>query len=155
MNARKRGRPTAPESVDIAKTIEDLFLQGASPGFIIQKTGFDKNTVYRKYNELLSIVKEQNEKDFRENYEQKKIQFVVSIEDLIWKTCKILNYTELRMEKYMRRKKDIPEPLLHRFSDLTKNLVAMQKEKAAKNIKIPIAKEIEDAITEEVEKSVR
>lgn len=133
------------------RVVADLFLQGASPGFIIQKTGLDKNTVYEKYGALLEIAKEQDAKDFRERYEQKKNQFITSMEDLIYRTTRVLDYIERRMERYMQKNKDIPEHMLQKFSELTKNLVNMQKEKAAKNMKLPLSKEIENTITEEVE----
>jgi len=148
---RGRGRPAGLEGLDIDKRIAELFLEGASPGFIIQKTGFDKNTVYTKYNALLAIAKEEDDKDFRVRYEQKRNQFVRSMEDLIDRTYTILNYTELRMSSYMCKKKDIPEFLIQKFIDLTKTLVMMQKEKAAKDMKLPLAKEIENTISEEVE----
>ena len=148
---RGRGRPAGLEGLDIDKTIAELFLQGASPGFIILKTGLDKNTVYPKYNSLLAIAKEEDEKDFRERYEQKKNQFIRSLEDLIDRTYTVLNYTELRMDRYTAKEKDIPEFLMQKFIELVKTLVMMQKEKAVKEMKLPLAKEIENAITEEVE----
>lgn len=149
---RKRGRPAGLEGLDIDRTIAELFLQGASPGFIIQKTQFDKNTVYTKYNTLLSIAKDEDEKDFRERYEQKRNQFVRSMEDLIDRTYTILDYTELRMSRYMDKEKDIPEFQMQKFIELTKTLVMMQKEKAAKDLKLPLANEIENTISEEFEK---
>ena len=148
---RGRGRPAGLDGLDIDRTIAELFIQGASPGFIIQKTGFDKNTVYPKYNALLAIAKEEDEKDFRERYEQKKDQFVRSMENLIDRTYTVLNYTELRMGRYTAKEKDIPEFLMQKFIELVKTIVMMQKEKAAKDMKLPLAKEIENAITEEVE----
>ena len=74
------------------------------------------------------------------------------MEDLIDRTYAILDYTELRMSRYMDKEKDIPEFQMQKFIELTKTLVMMQKEKAAKDLKLPLANEIENTISEEVEK---
>ena len=150
---RSRGRPSGQESVDIEKRIVDLYIQGASPSFIIQETGHHKDTVYAKCNPLLEIAKEQNAKDFREKIEQEKFQFVLSMDSLICRTYTILGHVEERIEKYMNKNRDPPEYLLQKFSDLTKNLMNMKKEKAEKSMQLPLGKELQDAVEEEVAKS--
>ncbi len=152
---RRRGRPTGIESLDIDQTITRMYLgEGASPGFIIQKTGFGKDTVYTKCKALLETIMDQNTKDFGEKIEQERIQFVLSMDSLIHQTHQVLEQVEKRLEKYFKKKQDPPEYLLQKFSDLTKNLVNMKKEKAEKSMQLPLEKELQKKIEEEVAKSV-
>lgn len=149
---RKRGRPTGKESLDIDREITKRYFQNETPGFVIAETRLDKNTVYLRYKLLLEIAKEEDKKDFRKKYQEKISQYVLALDNLLNKMYKVLSYTELCMQKYMDKKNEIPEYLTQRFSELIKNIINIQKEKAAKELKIPLDEQIQDIIAEEVAK---
>ena len=124
---------------------------GASPEFAKNETGLDKNTIYRKYAQLSDEILSANEKNFLQQYEAQRSQYILSIDLLIFKTYRILTYIEKEIEKHHKKGAEIPGLLLQKFSDITKTLLALKKEKVSYALKLPVDDELKKIIKEMIE----
>ena len=98
MGTHRRGRPASQQDVRIDRLILDYYSKGSSAEFVIQKTGLNKNTVYGKFKELSDMIRRSDEKDFAEKYEEERSQYILSVDQLIFRTYRILTYIEEKIE---------------------------------------------------------
>ena len=151
IGTHQRGRPASQQGVRIDQLMRDYYSKGASAEFVIQETGLNKNTVYSKFKELSDMIRRTNEKEFAEKYEEERSQYILSVDQLIFRTYRILTYIEEKIEKYHRSGSEIPEFLLQKFSDITKNLLNMKKEKASYTMKPSFDENLKNKIKEVLE----
>lgn len=124
-----RGRPSSHESHEIDEIVKGYFLKGATPAYVMQETGFEKNTVYPRYQKLTQMVEDTSDKDFLERYKNERAQFVLSIDALLMKSHEILAYAEKKLEECKKQNDDFPTELIQKLLDVEKFILTLKKEK--------------------------
>src|SRR6185312_7657866 len=133
------GRPTNQESENIDRILHECFIRGLSARFVIQKTGLNKNTVYRKFKEMEDGIKDEAPiLDAVEERTRRRSQYYVTLDDLISRNYNMLDRVEESIESHHKRNAEIPAFLLQKFTDLTKQLFNLQQRKIAQVMQIPV-----------------
>lgn len=146
---QERGRPTVHEQIEIDKAIQGYFIQGVSPGYVIQTTNLSKNTVYEKYKELAKKIADADEKDFLKKYEETRDQHVIFLDNLTVKAFSVLSHIEEKIEKC--KDDEIPPYLLQMFSSITNSLIAIGRERNSHTLKPTLLEDLRKTIREEME----
>lgn len=146
---QERGRPTVHEQTEIDRVVQDYFILGVSPAYVIQTTHLSKNTVYEKYRELAKKIADADEKDFLKKYEETRAQHIVFLDNLSVKAFSVLSRIEEKIEKC--KDEDIPPYLLQMFSSIANNLITIGKERNSHTLKPTLLEDLRKTIREELE----
>ncbi|QUC64167.1 hypothetical protein NsoK4_06895 [Nitrosopumilus sp. K4] len=88
----RKGRPEIQKQKEIKKNIVTLFTLGYSPSYIIDKTKYDKKTVYKYIHEAIDGIS--NDKDALEKTKLAIHQTVLSFDKLIEMNLDLLAQTD-------------------------------------------------------------
>ncbi len=102
------GRPTREQQKSKKEIIFQLLGRGFKPPFIIQKTHYHKDTVYKYYEEYKKTYVQEDGKTIAEREDEDRTSVKLALEDLIYRSYVILDETddEIKNTKKEARKPD-------------------------------------------------
>jgi len=116
----KKGKPTKQQSRKIRDKLWSFYKRGCSASFIIQKTGFDKKTVYKYYNEWDKQILGDDEKNFQDKIRLEKERVDVVYDYLLLELDESLNEIKKEMKSYTNE--PIPHNLFRYHLQFTKEI---------------------------------
>lgn len=125
----RNGRPKTHEKHAIDQLIREYYIKDIDPAYVIEKTHFNKNTIYKKYKKFDAEIENADKKDFNIRYQQKKNQFCLSLDDLMLRSYNVLAYIEKKLDECKKKGDAFPSDQVQKFLDVGKFILLLKKEK--------------------------
>ncbi len=130
----EKRRPTKKEQKEIKNKIINLYSLGYSPSYIIEKTGYDKKTVYKYINEVIDNISQ--DKDALKNTKLAINQAILSFDKLIEMNLNLITQADKEIKNENAKTAPFVRPLLALKSNLIKSHVDILDKKTSYQIRV-------------------
>jgi hypothetical protein len=149
----KKGRPTKQQSRKIRNQLWSYFVTGCSTPAIIQKSGFDKKTVYKYFDEWNKQYHDNDEKDFQEKIRKEKDRVDVAYDNLLLELDESLNEIKKEMKFYKSKNEFIPRYLYGYHLHFVKDISSLIEKRTSVRMMPPLEETITEIVKKELEKN--
>lgn len=127
VGSHKPGRMTKQEQLEFDEFVIDCYNNGI-PADILIESGFNKNTVYDKYDELEKREREVIKKNYEQRVLENREKELLACNHQMFKTLRILSSIESQIQGY-DSSEEVPVVLYQQWSSISKILSDLRKER--------------------------
>ena len=148
----KKGHPTKQQSQQIRDDLWSCFARGLGAPFTLQKTGYNKKTVYDHFKEWEKQIHDNDERNFEDKIRQEKKRVDVAYDYLLVELDEKLNEIDNEIKFYKNKKEPVPRYLYDYHLRYVKEIANIIEKRTSVRMMIPLDEQIKEIVKKELEK---
>jgi len=128
------------------------YVRGCSISFTIQKTGYDKKTIYKYFAEWDKQICDNDEKNFQKKIRKEKERVDIAIDNLLFELDEPLNEIKKEMKSYKNKKELVPRYLFGYYLQFVKEIASLIEKRTSIRMIPPLEETISQIVKKELEK---
>lgn len=128
------------------------YVRGCSVSFTIQKTGYDKKTIYKYFAEWDKQIRDNDEKNFQNKIRKEKERVDIAIDNLLFELDEPLNEIKKEMKSYKNKKEPVPRYLYGYYLQFVKEIASLIEKRTSVRMMPPLEETISQIVKKELEK---
>ena len=148
----EKGRPSKKQSRQIRDKLWLYYVSGLSIPFIIQKTGYNKKTVYNHFKQWEKQIHENDTSDFQEKIRKEKEHVDIAYDNLLFELVESLNEINIEMKSYKNKNESIPRYMYGNHFKCVKEIANLIEKRTSVRMMPPLEETISQIVKQELEK---
>jgi len=147
----KRGRPTKKQSKHIRNELWSFYVRGYSTSFTIQKTGYDKKTIYKYFDEWDKQLLDEDERNFQNKIRKEKERVDIAFDNLLFELDEPFNEIKKEMRSYKNKNEPVPRYLFGYYLHFVKEIASLTEKRTSIRMMPPLDETISQIVKKTLE----